>query len=91
MWHFIDKYSCNFLWKIPLIFKDITKRKEGIMLEQIVQAISTVGFPIIAFLLIFWKFDKSLGILIVAVNSNTQAVQLLLQKEGMGLNEITKK
>ncbi|WP_442916902.1 hypothetical protein [Lysinibacillus sp. 54212] len=60
-------------------------------MEQIVQAISTVGFPIIAFLLIFWKFDKSLGILIVAVNSNTQAVQLLLQKEGMGLNEITKK
>lgn len=50
-------------------------------MEEIIQAISTVGFPIIAFLLVFWKFDKSLGILIVAVNSNTQAVQLLLQKE----------
>lgn len=61
------------------------------MLEQIIQAISTVGFPIVAFLLVFWKYDKSLGILIVAVNSNTQAVQLLLQKEGIRLSEITKK
>ena len=50
-------------------------------LEQIIQAISTVGFPIIAFLLVFWKFDKSLGLLTVAVNNNTQAVQILLQQE----------
>lgn len=52
-----------------------------IILEQMVQAVSTVGFPIVAFLLIFWKFDKSLGLLAEAVNNNTQAVQLLLQKE----------
>ena len=52
------------------------------ILEQIVQAVSTVGFPIVAFLLVFWKFDKSLGLLTEAVNNNTQAVQLLLQKEG---------
>ncbi|MBQ0140467.1 MAG: hypothetical protein KBT36_14380 [Kurthia sp.] len=50
-------------------------------MEQMVQAVSTVGFPIVAFLLIFWKFDKSLGLLAEAVNNNTQAVQLLLQKE----------
>ena len=52
-------------------------------MEQIVQAISTVGFPIIAFLLVFWKFDKSLSLLTQAVNNNTQAVQLLLQKENV--------
>lgn len=54
----------------------------GYILEQLIQAISTVGFPIIAFLLVFWKFDKSLSLLTTAVNNNTQAVQLLLQKEG---------
>lgn len=50
-------------------------------LEQIIQAISTVGFPIFAFLLVFWKFDKSLGLLTDAVNNNTQAVQILLERE----------
>lgn len=50
-------------------------------MEQVLQGISTVGFPIVAFLLVFWKFDKSLGLLTEAVNNNTQAVQLLLQKE----------
>lgn len=50
-------------------------------MEELIQAISTVGFPIVAFLLVFWKFDKSLGLLTKAVNNNTQAVQLLLQKE----------
>lgn len=49
-------------------------------LEQLVQAISTVGFPIFAFLLVFWKFDKSLGLLTEAVNNNTQAVQILLER-----------
>ncbi|KOS62129.1 hypothetical protein FJQ98_13405 [Lysinibacillus agricola] len=43
--------------------------------------IGNTGFPIVAFLLIFWKFDKSLGLLAEAVNNNTNAVQLLLQKE----------
>ena len=33
------------------------------MEESTLQAISTVGFPIFAFLLVFWKFDKSLGLL----------------------------
>lgn len=56
-------------------------------MEGIVQAISTVGFPIVAFLLIFWKFDKSLGLLTEAVNNNTTAVQLLLQKEKEKINK----
>lgn len=56
-------------------------------MEGIVQAISTVGFPIVAFLLIFWKFDKSLGLLTEAVNNNTTAVQLLLQKENKEKNK----
>ena len=50
-------------------------------IESILQAISTVGFPIVAFLLIFWKFDKSLSLLTQTVNNKTTAVQLLLQKE----------
>lgn len=49
--------------------------------EFLIGLISNTGFPIIAFLLIFWKFDKSLGLLAEAVNNNTNAVQLLLQKE----------
>lgn len=47
----------------------------------LINFISNVGFPIVAFLLVFWKFDKSLALLTEAVNNNTQAVQLLLQKE----------
>lgn len=64
----------------PLLIKRII-REGGIFLDELVQAISTVGFPIIAFLLVFWKFDKSLSLLTEAVNNNTRAVQLLLQKE----------
>jgi energy-converting hydrogenase Eha subunit E len=49
--------------------------------DFLIGLISNTGFPIVAFLLVFWKFDKSLGLLTVAVNNNTNAVQLLLQKE----------
>lgn len=50
-------------------------------MEVLVQAISTIGFPIVAFLLMFWKLDKTVGLLTEAVNNSTVAVQLLLQKE----------
>lgn len=50
-------------------------------MEDLLQAVSKVGFPIVAFLLVFWKFDKSLNLLAEAVNNNTNAVQLLIQKE----------
>ena len=59
-------------------------------MEELMQSISTVGFPIVAFLLVFWKFDKSLGLVTQAVNNNTNAVQLLLQKEELN-SKITKK
>jgi len=49
--------------------------------EFLIGLISNTRFPIVPFLLIFWKFDKSLGLLAEAVNTNTNAVQLLLQKE----------
>lgn len=49
--------------------------------QFLLSLIGNTGFPIVAFLLIFWKFDKSLGLLAEAVNNNTNAVQLLLQKE----------
>ncbi len=64
--------------KVPLL------KKGGILMgeyEFLIGLISNTGFPIVAFLLIFWKFDKSLGLLAEAVNNNTNAVQLLLQKE----------
>ena len=38
-------------------------------MEELIQAVSTVGFPIITFLLVFWKFDKSLGLLTQAVDN----------------------
>ncbi len=50
-------------------------------MELLLQAISTVGFPIVAFLLMFWKFDKSIGLLTDAVNNSITVVQLLLQKD----------
>lgn len=53
-------------------------------MEYLIETISTVGFPIVAFLLVFWKFDKTLNLLAEAVNNNTNAVQLLLQKERNG-------
>jgi len=49
--------------------------------EFLIGLISNIGFPIVAFLMVFWKFDKSLGLLTEAVNNNTNAVQLLIQKE----------
>lgn len=54
-------------------------------MESLLEGISTVGFPIIAFLLLFWKFNKSISLLTTAVNNNTTAVQLLLQKEAKEL------
>ena len=42
-------------------------------IESILQAMLTLGFPIV-FHLIFWKFDRSLSLLIKVVNNNTTAV-----------------
>jgi hypothetical protein len=50
--------------------------------EEYITAISTVGFPIVAYLLMVFKFDKSIAILTTAVNNNTTAIKILLEKEG---------
>lgn len=49
-------------------------------MEFFIQAISSVGFPIVAFLLLFLKLEKSLNLLQEAVNNNTVAIQILLKK-----------
>lgn len=51
----VVKLSMNF----PLLNKG-----GGLMgeYEFLIGLISNTGFPIVAFLLIFWKFDKSLGL-----------------------------
>lgn len=75
---FFGKVVVKLIPNFPLL------KKGGIGLgeyEFLIGLISNTGFPIVAFLLIFWKFDKSLGLLAEAVNNNTNAVQLLLQKE----------
>lgn len=78
-----------FFWKVVVKLNPNFSllKKGGIRLgeyEFLIGLISNTGFPIVAFLLIFWKFDKSLGLLAEAVNNNTNAVQLLLQKESQG-------
>lgn len=72
------KNGCQTVYRFTFI-----KERRGSMgeYEFLIGLISNTGFPIVAFLLIFWKFDKSLGLLAEAVNNNTNAVQLLLQKE----------
>lgn len=58
-------------------------------MEQVIQAISTVGFPIAAFLLLFWLVKEDLKQLTEAVNNNTKATDILctLIKEGLKENE----
>lgn len=51
--------------------------------EFLIGLISNTGFPIVAFLLVFWKFDKSLGLLTVAVNNNTKKANLNITVRGL--------
>jgi hypothetical protein len=50
-------------------------------MNEYAQLISTVGFPIVAYLLMVFKSDKSLEELKGAINNNTQAINLLLNRE----------
>lgn len=50
-------------------------------MEDIVQAISTIGFPIVAFLLVFLKLDKTLILLKEEVNKMTLNIQILLEQK----------
>lgn len=56
-------------------------------IEQYVPLIGSLGFPIVAYFLMFTKFDKTIGKLSEQINVNNQLVQLLLQKEGVKVNE----
>lgn len=49
-------------------------------MEQYVQLISTVGFPIVAYLLMVFKSDKTLEALRSAVENNTTAIQSLMKE-----------
>lgn len=46
-----------------------------------VTLIQAVGFPIVAYLLMFFKFDKSLETLRTAIDNNTKAINILLERE----------
>jgi hypothetical protein len=49
--------------------------------QTMVQAIGTLGFPIVAYLLMFFKFQKSFDALAQAVNNNTIAIQKIVDKD----------
>jgi hypothetical protein len=49
--------------------------------ETIVAMIGSLGFPIVAYLLMFFKFDKSLETLKIAIENNTKAITILLERE----------
>lgn len=46
---------------------------------SIVQAISTVGFPIVAFLLLFWYIKTEMKELSQVIQSNTNVLAALLE------------
>lgn len=51
--------------------------------KELLQAVSTVGFPIVAYLLLFLKSDKTTQALTLAVNNNTIAISKILEREGI--------
>lgn len=50
-------------------------------MQDIATLISTMGFPIVAFLLLFFKLYNIIEMLQTAVNNNTLALQKLLDRE----------
>lgn len=49
--------------------------------ESLIAMIGSLGFPIVAYLLMFFKFDKSLETLKQAIDNNTTAINILLERE----------
>lgn len=47
------------------------------MSNDIAQLVGTVGFPIVAYLLLFFKLDKTMGMIQESLNNNTLALQEL--------------
>jgi hypothetical protein len=50
-------------------------------LESVGAIISTLGFPIVAYLLMFFKLDKTIEKLEGSINNNTELIKLLIAKE----------
>lgn len=50
------------------------------MTQEITQLIGTVGFPIVAYLLLFFKLDKTMGMIQESLNNNTMAIEKLMAR-----------
>jgi hypothetical protein len=50
-------------------------------MNEWVQLIQAVGFPIVAYLLMVFKQDKSLESLKTSIDNNTKAINILLERE----------
>lgn len=50
-------------------------------MQEVTQLISSVGFPIVAYLLMVFKQDKSLESLKTSIDNNTKAIEILLVRE----------
>lgn len=49
--------------------------------QAIMGMIGTVGFPIVAYLLMFLKMDKTIEKLEESINNNTSLIKLLFERE----------
>lgn len=51
-------------------------------MNELTNAVGTLGFPIVAYLLLFFKLDKTLALIQVSLNNNTMAIQKLMADRG---------
>lgn len=55
------------------------------MTPELTSLIGSLGFPIVAYLLLFFKLEKTMGMIQEAVNNNTLAIrELMIDKRGKG-------
>jgi len=56
--------------------------------NQISQMITTVGFPIVAYLLFYFRMEKIMSANTEATNNNSKLIALLLAKEGVNVDKL---
>ncbi len=56
--------------------------------NQISQMITTVGFPIVAYLLFYFRMEKIMSANTEATNNNSKLIDLLLAKEGVDVDKL---
>ncbi len=56
--------------------------------NQISQMITTVGFPIVAYLLFYFRMEKIMSANTEATNNNSKLIALLLAKEGVDVDKL---